>query len=483
MLRPSSWRERMHLMSADCNAIRIISEQTPIYTCAGHTLLFSGLLSIIVLFTDMSTAYATSDLVDRLTIDMWAKIFSHLSRSAFALSDATEEHDEGAQAAAFRLRLVCKKFNQAFAHPHSGQTKCLLLRQGLQQENLPSLLAWVHRSHGLCELGTFCNSEYTELVMAKLSYTAQLRVVDLINVRRITVHLLSAFQHVVICKLQAVGGSIVLDLSALKSLDSLRCLRLCNGPFANVHLPMSVQHVWFDNAHIAAAQSITMTNNLCSVRVFNSCVEGLHAHGLSACQNLQDLQLCNARVHAENVADILSASTYYQDVWPSSLLRLKKLSFLYVSYENSQGHSKLNSMFGLTQLKELCLEFAHSVFIGNDLAKLSSLQVLTLQCAESDEQSESCIECVLDWHKMSSLQWVTFGPGRFKFSSEVEGLAKLDHLEQVSFRDFFCHDHHTVDVYAALMFQLALCAPDVDVVMEKSDVAKSQNNSLLTFGL
>ena len=50
-------------------------------------------------------------------------------------------------------------------------------------------------------------------------------------------------------------------------------------------------------------------------------------------------------------------------------------------------------------------------------------------------------------------------------------------------QDFFCHDHHTVDAYAALMFQLALCAPDVDVVMEKSDVAKSQNNSLLTFGL
>ncbi len=67
--------------------------------------------------------------------------------------------------------------------------------------------------------------------------------------------------------------------------------------------------------------------------------------------------------------------------------------------------------------------------------------------------------------------------------SEVGGLAKLDHLEQVDFQDSFCHDHHTVDAYAALMFQMALCAPDVDVVMEKSNVANSQNHSLLTFDL
>ncbi len=439
--------------------------------------MFAGLVSSMMLCADMSTP----DMVDRLTIDMWAKIFSHLEdpRLAFALSEATEGHDEGAQAAAFRLRLVCKKFKQAFAHPHSGQTKSLLLRKGLQQEDLPSLLAWVYRSHKLCRLEAFCNSEYTELVLAKLSYTAQLQVVDLMNVRKTTVYLLSAFQHVCICKLQAAGNT-ALDLSALKSLDSLRCLRLVNGTFVNVHLPMSVQKIWFDDAHITAAQSITMTNNLRSVRLFDSYVEGLHAHGLSACQKLQELQLCNARVHAENAAEVLRVSTHYQDVWPPSLPRLKKMSSLYVIYENTQGYSKLNSIFDLTQLKELCLEFAHSVFIGNGLAKLSNLEVLTLL---SDTQSESCIECVVDWHMMSGLQWVTFGPGRFKFSSEVGGLAKLDHLEQVDFQDFFCHDHHTVDAYAALMFQLALCAPDVDVVMEKSDVANSQNHSLLTFDL
>lgn len=71
-------------------------------------------------------------------------------------------------------------------------------------------------------------------------------------------------------------------------------------------------------------------------------------------------------------------------------------------------------------------------------------------------------------------EWVTFGPGRFKFGSEVGSLAKLDHLTQVKFLDFFCHDHHTVDAYAALMFQLALCAPDIDVVMEKSRCGKKR---------
>lgn len=118
--------------------------------------MFAGLVSSMMLCADMSTP----DMVDRLTIDMWAKIFSHLEdpRLAFALSEATEEHDEGAQAAAFRLRLVCKKFKQAFAHPHSGQTKSLLLRKGLQQEDLPSLLAWVHRSHGLRRLEAFATA-------------------------------------------------------------------------------------------------------------------------------------------------------------------------------------------------------------------------------------------------------------------------------------------------------------------------------------
>lgn len=300
------------------------------------------------------------------------------------------------------------------------------------------------------------------------------------NVRKTTVHLLSVFQHVCVCQIQAAAYNTVVDLSALKSLDTLRQLRLFNGTFINVHLPMSVQKVWFDDAHITAAQSITMTNNLRSVTLFDSYVEGLHTHGLSACQNLQNLQLCNAHVHAEYAAEVLSASTIYQDAWPASLLRLKKLSYLYAVYENNQGCSKLNSIFDLTQLKDLVLTFAHSVFIGSGLAKLTNVEVLTIQ-HEPDKHSEPCIECDVDWHMMSGLQWVTLGPGRFKFSSEVGGLAKLDHLRQVDFKDFFCHDHHTVDAYAALMFQLALCAPDVDVVMEKSDVAKSQNNSLLSF--
>lgn len=384
----------------------------------------------------MSTAYTTSDLVDRLTIDMWAKIFSHFEDPslAFVLSDT--EHDEGAQAAALGLRLVCKKFKQAFSHPHPGQTKSLLLRKGLKQKDMPSLLAWVHRSNGLRKLEAFCNSEYTELVMAKLSYTAQLQVVDLMNVRKTTVHLLSAFQHVCVCTLQATEGNTALDLSALKSLDSLRCLRLLHGTYVSVHLPVSVQKVWFGHAHITAAQSITMTNNLWSVTIFDSYIEGLHAHGLSACQNLQELQVCNAHVHADHAAEVLKASTIYQDFWPPSFLRLKKLSYLYVLYENNQGYSKLNSIFYLTQLKALRLEFAHSIFIGNCLAKLSNLEVLTLQSEESDRQSESCIECVVDWHKMSGLQRVTFGPGRFKFSSEVGGLAKLDHLRQVRFQFF-----------------------------------------------
>ncbi len=431
----------------------------------------------------MSTAYIISDLVDRLTIDIWAKIFSHLPRLVFARIKATEDQDEGTQATTFRLRLVCKKFNQAFAHPYSGQTKSLLLRKGLRQEDLPSLLAWVHRSHESCQLGAFCNSEYTELMLAKLSYTAQLRVVDLTNVRKTAVYLLSAFQHVVVCKLKAVAGNTVLDMSALKSLDSLRCLRLCDGTFINVHLPVSVQHVWFDDAHIKAAQGISMTNNLRTVRLFDSCVEGLHARGLSACQHLQQLQLCNAEVHAEHAAEVLKASTRHQDYWPTSLLSLKKLIYLYVIYDSSQGYSKLNNIFDLTQLKELRLEFADSISIGNCLAKLSSLEILTIQSNESDTQSELCIECVVDWHLMSGLQWVTFGPGRFKFGSEVGSLAKLDHLTQVKFLDFFCHDHHTVDAYAALMFQLALCAPDIDVAIEKSDVAKSEKNSLLAFDL
>ncbi len=403
------------------------------------------------------SAHATSDLVDRLTIDIWANIFSHLehTRLAFELSDSTEEDDEEAQAAAFRLRLVC----------------------------LPALLAWVHKSQGLRKLEAFCNSEYTELVLAKLSYTAQLQVMDLMNVRKTTVHLLSAFQHVCICKLQATEGNTALDLSALKALDSLRCLRLLHGTYVNVHLPVSVQKVWFDHAHITAAQSITMTNNLCSVTLFDSYIQGLHAHGLSACQNLEELHLCNAHLHAENAAEILRVSTRYQDAWPASLLRLKKLSYLYVGCGNNQGYSKLSSVLDLTQLTELWLEFAQSVSIGTGLAKLSSLEILTLQSDESSKQNGSCIECAVDWHKMSGLQWVTFGPGRFKSSHEIGGLAKLDHLRQVNFEDFFCHDHHTVDAYAAHMFQLALCAPDVDVVMEKSDVAKSQNNSLLTFDL
>ena len=187
------------------------------------------------------------------------------------------------------------------------------------------------------------------------------------------------------CQLQAVAGNTTLDVSALKSLDSLRCLRLCDGTFFNFQFA------------------------LC--QTFLQLVKGLHAHGLSACQNLENLQLCNAHVHAENAADVLSASTSHQDVWPSSLLRLKKLFFLYVVYGDSQGHSKLNSIFDLTQLKELWLDFAHSVFIGNGLAKLSNLGVLTFSSDEFAGQSESCIECAVDWHMMSGLQQVTFDPG------------------------------------------------------------------------
>jgi len=119
-----------------------------------------------------------------LASDLWARIFSCLEDPNECLGYVNleqQEQEEAEHAAFFELRLVCKAFNQIFADYHPCLTRSLTLRWSLAHSHVPSLMSWLHDCMALKRLIMLCPADFTEIVLAKLSFSVAPEIVQILR--------------------------------------------------------------------------------------------------------------------------------------------------------------------------------------------------------------------------------------------------------------------------------------------------------------
>lgn len=344
----------------------------------------------------------SQEVVCGLASDLWARIFSCVEDSNECLGyQLVEQQDqeEAEHAAFFKLRLVCKAFNQIFADYHPCLTRSLTLRECLADHHVPSLMTWLHGCMALKRLELFCHPADAEIVLAKLSSTA-LEVVQIMSVRFKTVQLLSAFNGLKMCHLEPTNQDHALSLSALGALCSLASLRLWHGSFCDVPIALCLTALHLESATVKAAEG-SNCSALCDLEACNSTLLGLHTRGLLGCASLQELTCWDCSISAANAMDKFEVHDKVQWSVPAVMPHLKYLNLGVGTSSRGQSRHDFDWTYCIRSLRMLTYTFHSSALVTQQLSMLSNLSQLDIDSCGNDtwynRLGDYCVEMAIDW--------------------------------------------------------------------------------------
>ncbi len=406
-----------------------------------------------------------------LASDLWARIFSCPEDPNKCLGyQNIEQHDldEAEHEAFFQLRLVCKAFNQIFADYHPCLTRSLTLRWCLADHHVPSLMSWLHGCTALKRLEMLCQPDCTEIVLAKLSFTVALEVVQILSVRPMSVQLLSAFNGLRMCHLEQTDQDDVLSLAALQSLCSLGSLRLYHGAFSDVPIASFLTALHLEAAIVTAAEG-SDCSGLLDLEVCTSTLSGLHIRGLLGCASLQKLTCWDCSISAANVMDRFEVHDEVQSNVPADMPQLKKLH-LGVGTPSTGQSPNFDWTYCIKSLCSLTYNFHANAIITQQLSMLSNLAQLDIDnCSGDLTLGDCCVQLAIDWSLVSRLQKLGMRNGTFKFVKQILGLSKLQSLRLLAVENVVCRDSLTVNCLVWLVSSLNKNCPNVEVAMGESE--------------
>jgi len=400
-----------------------------------------------------------------LASDLWARIFSRLEDPNDCLGYQNMEHpeqDQAEHAAFFQLRLVCRAFNQIFADYHPCLTRSLTLGWSLADHHVPSLMSWLHGCTALKRLEMLCPPDCTETVLAKLSFTVALDVVQIVSARPMAVQLLSAFSGLRVCHLEATHQDEDLSLSALQSLCSLASLRLYHGTFSDVPVASLLTALHIDSASVTAAEG-SDCSGLLDLQVCESTLLDLHTRGLLGCSSLQRLTCWDCSITAADVLDIFEVYAGFQCCVPIDMPQLKHLHLHVGPPSTGQSMPDFGWTYCIKSLQFLRYDFQANVVVTQQLSMLSNLAELHIDKCRG--VPDPCVDLAVDWSLLSKLQKLFLRNSTFKFDKQILGLSKLQSLRLLGVDNIFCRDSLTVNCLVWLISSLNKNCPNVEVDM------------------
>lgn len=407
-----------------------------------------------------------------LASELWAHIFSRLedSNGCLGYQDMEQQDlDEAEHAAFFQLRLVCKAFNQIFADYHLCLKRSLTLRSRLADQHIPSLISWLHGCTALKRLQLLCPSDCTEIVLAKLSFTVALDVVQILSARPMAVQLLSVFSGLRMCHLEPAHPDVDLSLSALQALCSLACLRLYHGSFSDVPVASFLTALHLESASVVAAES-SDCSGLLDLQVCGSTLLHLHTRGLLGCSSLQRLTCWDCCITAADAVDIFEVHAGFYCSVPVDMPQLKHLHLGVKAPSSVQSMPDFDWTYCIKSLRYLKYDFQANVVVTQQLSMLSNLAQLHIDsCNGVTLPSDYCVELTVDWSLLSSLQKLFIHNSTFKFDRQILGLSKLQSLRLLAVDNILCRDPLTVNCLVWLVTSLNANCPNVEVAMGRSE--------------
>ena len=409
--------------------------------------------------------------------ELWLKIFLLVANDHDANTLSSIPWDEAGpqQAALFKLPLVCKKFYQVFSGHYSKASQNLLLGPKIPTDGHPQVLAWVHKCKNLVRLEANNNTHVAEMVLAKLCYASGLRIADFADMSAVMLQTLPTFRHLRTCRLSAASMSSEVDLTPLQGLTCVESLTLEAGNFNHFPVLLSLRSISFLHAEVEACQTCIFNSLLHSLYLQDSAVNELHADGLVACVNLQDLSCENSSIYCMVAqSSLLTADNANSNV-PSCLSALSCLTSLSITLGELHSGTAVNEqtlscLFGLTSLHALALRFYCHAAVPTAITRLSRLTALTIKGVESET---ACVPISVGFHadcaRFSQLQELYLGHMVIQFAYNVLGLTTIRSLSQVSLCQLQCQNSLSTKCLCALLCMLSRHHPAVKVYLDDDD--------------
>ncbi len=419
----------------------------------------------------------------QLSDDIWAQILFHVEGGVGdGLALRYDEPDSlyKAQAKYYRLRLVCRKFDQLFRH--QGQLcRGLALPACITDEMLQNLGSWLreHSSY-VRNLAAYCGSPGLDAALEALAGPPpKLASVFLCNCSISALNKLAVFTSLTSCELVEPQGS-TLDLTPLQPLANLQKLILTEGMFTSTLLPPHLTNLTLTHASMTAAEQCSCVTSLKKLRLFASHLIGLHPEGVAACSAVEMLTCVQGQIYAgigHFSLDCTQDAPFKVPLGFSTLNNLKDLSLVIAStgaplpFDAAQYGHDLSCLQGLILLEKLCVRStSEDVFVPSGVTALHKLSCLHLGVANEIGDDEHSVILDVDWAALQMLKSLHINAPTFVCQRSIVGLATVKQLAHVEWGLSAPYDAESTKCFAALMYKLAKYRPEVVVVLDEDTI-------------
>ena len=407
---------------------------------------------------------AEPDCASLLSLDLWSRVLS------FVVAGVADESDIGLlspvqcckdQAAYYKLRLVCKTFNQAFLdYPHLSRG--LALKRPLRSHN--SLMTWLQRHHGSVQtFAGFVGSPTVESVLrALLQRPSALRTVFLQQCTPNKLASLQGWENVT--ALEVAVPDHELNLSML-STPRLETMVLRNGNYCCSQLPEHLSSLSLSRATLVCQSEDACLTSLKKLKLSDSQLQGVHSRGVLGCPALEGLTCLESLIVFDEWHTDFCCTAPLQ--LPAEMCALTNLASLDITVA-TDSTVNVGCFYGFHSLQDLSVHASGAALHANNgLHALTRLTSLTLLASGQ----YNSIDIVLNtcWYDLKLLQVLEISCNNFAFYPSLLGLVDLPSLRIVSIVSGLPSDAYGVEVFAALTGLLAK-APNTEFLMNGANV-------------
>ena len=397
------------------------------------------------------------DFLCGFSIDLWANVLSKAVGGVADKSDLRFLSARGTfaqQASFYRLRLVCKRFNQVFLeYPHLSRGLILTKQGGDPLSSNPSLLGWLKRFGGSVQTLALCHGDQgaCDVLALLASSSTALRSVLAQAFKQVAMSHLAACKHLVALELVAPASPEPLQLDLLQELSSLETLVLQNGNFTAEALPCNLSCLQLTEAAFEIDQLGSARSSLKRLKLSASTWWVLLE--VLILDALEDFTCLESDVKGEGKSYLLTSIEHVFSISTRHLRQWACLKYLDMTAAAAH-HCPLSTLYPLVNLQDLSVHSrGGSLHVSQGLSMMSQLTSLTLLA--SSEDASAFIYLYTDWSGLHALQLLHVSCDEFVADSRILTMLQLQELQRVSFSNGSPHGDTTTRYFAALVHEFA----------------------------
>ena len=227
-------------------------------------------------------------------------------------------------------------------------------------------------------------------------------------------------------------GAPHLDLAPLQTLQSLSCLELEEGWFANVNAARHLTRLAIRNSEAMSSSDCTFCSSLVDLQLRANGSITMHASGVCACTALQSLRVgeeCNVYAQDLNALDTRhSAMINSAFLLPADMSCLTALTSLSLDFSGFAQQADFSGLSMLASLKTLDLTKPGYFKVSEEFSYLTGLTRLWI----GNPHGMGCARLLFNWKPLQALQKLCV-LSDITCDDRVLALAALENLEVADF--------------------------------------------------